>query len=96
MFLYVAARFLNSLSLSQSSHLLFFLQLHAELAPNVQKDHDTDKTKGSDQDGGGSNLESGTIVRVELQNVVSCGGISSTTGSSHSGSCCSASLCCLR
>jgi hypothetical protein len=50
---------------------LVLIDLHTELAPNVQQDDDTHKRQTCDQDSGRTNLKSRRIIGVKLQNVVS-------------------------
>jgi hypothetical protein len=62
----------------------------------VEDDHGSDEGKGGDEDGRGSDLESGRIVRVELKDVVPA---ASSAGGTGSGACCCSSLgglsCCI-
>ena len=46
------------------------LFLHSELAPDVQQDDDADERQAGDEDGGGTHLQAGAIVRIELQYVI--------------------------
>lgn len=66
--------------------------LHAELAPNVQKHHDTHKAQRCHQDCSRSNLQTWTVICVELKNIIRSPDSCSSTASG-AGSCSCASLC---
>ena len=61
--------------------------LHPELAPNVQKNDDTNERERGDEDLGRSDLQTRAVVGVKLQDVLSATGPTAATGR------CCASLC---
>ena len=61
--------------------------LHPELAPNVQKNDDTNERERGDEDLGRSDLQTRAVVGVKLQDVLSATGPAAATGR------CCASLC---
>jgi len=54
--------------------------LHPELAPNVQKNDDTNERERGDEDLGRSDLQTRAVVGVKLQDVLSATGPAAATG----------------
>ena len=79
-------------------HSLFEIFLRAEFADDVKEDDDADEAQARDQDGGRSDLQSGTVVGVKLQDVVPGTLRAAATCALRRGRChatCLTTLCCL-